>query len=363
MAISKYLVPAIVLLAANVAAIDTVHAQDKKKSRKSSTREVVVDGEVKEVIVDGYKLDGDEIVIRKKAGKDSKVTVEIKDDKILVNGKPIEDFESEDVSVSKRKPTRIVYGSPASPFRQGTVRAYGSQVPEYEAQNRLFQALPGFEAPDPDRAFLGISTSKTESGVEILQVTSGSGAEKAGLKPGDVIRTIDGEKIESPDQVTSAIRKHKIDDKIAIYYKRDGKENKTTATLGKAETLTVTGFKRGQAFDGNGNFEFQTPGFNFDNGGNWNTISVTGYQRIGIRAQDTEDGNGVKVLDVSDNSLAEKAGLKEDDIITSLDGKKITSADELTAAAKEARTKPSFEVKYMRDGKAQTAEIKIPKKL
>ncbi|RYF97819.1 MAG: PDZ domain-containing protein, partial [Chitinophagaceae bacterium] len=343
--------------------INDLQAQDRKKSRRSSTKEVVVNGEVKEVVVNGFKLDGDEIVIRKKDGKDSKVTVEIKNDKILVNGKPIEDFESDDVSVSKRKPTRIVYGSPASPFREGTVRAYGAETPDYEVANRLFQALPGMEAPDPNRAFLGISTSKSDDGVEILQVTSGSGAEKAGLKSGDLILTIDGEKIESPEQVTSSIRKHKIDDKVAIYYKRDGKENKTTATLGKAESLTVIGFGRGQEFGGNNALELRSPGFNLNNGSNWNTVSVTGYQRIGIRAQDTEDGNGVKVLDISDNSLAEKAGLQEDDIITSFDGKKITSADELTAAAKEARSKPSFEIKYTRDGKAQTAEIKIPKKL
>jgi serine protease Do len=90
---------------------------------------------------------------------------------------------------------------------------------------------------------------------------------------------------------------------------------------------------------------------------------ISGRPMIGIRAQDTEDGKGAKVLDVSDDSPAEKAGIREDDVITSFDGKKINNADELSAAAKEARTKTSVEIKYNRDGKSQTAEIKIPKKL
>ena len=85
--------------------------------------------------------------------------------------------------------------------------------------------------------------------------------------------------------------------------------------------------------------------------------------KLGIKAQDTEEGKGVKVLDVADESLAEKAGIKEGDIITEFDGKTINSADDLAEAAQDAREKSSMKVQLTRDGKSQTIEIKIPKKL
>src|SRR5580692_1861253 len=51
----------------------------------------------------------DEITIRHKAGKDAKVTIEIKDGDVLVNGKPISDFEDTTLSIHRRKVTR--YGN------------------------------------------------------------------------------------------------------------------------------------------------------------------------------------------------------------------------------------------------------------
>ena len=93
------------------------------------------------------------------------------------------------------------------------------------------------------------------------------------------------------------------------------------------------------------------------------TYAFGGRPRLGIRAQDTEDGKGVKVLDVADESAAEKSGIKKDDIITDFDGKKINSADDLAEAAQDAREKTSVTVKLTRAGKPQTLELKRPKKL
>src|SRR3984957_18366998 len=45
----------------------------------------------------------DEIIIRHKGDKNAKVTVEIKDGQVLVNGKPVSDFEDSTISIHKRK--------------------------------------------------------------------------------------------------------------------------------------------------------------------------------------------------------------------------------------------------------------------
>ncbi len=49
----------------------------------------------------------DEIIIRHKSDKDAKVTIEIKDGEVLVDGKPVSDFEDSALSIHKRK-IRIV---------------------------------------------------------------------------------------------------------------------------------------------------------------------------------------------------------------------------------------------------------------
>ena len=85
--------------------------------------------------------------------------------------------------------------------------------------------------------------------------------------------------------------------------------------------------------------------------------------RIGIKAQDTEDGKGVAVLAITPGSAAEKAGLKEGDVITRFDGRPVSNTDELTNAAEESKEKPVVTAELLRNGKVQMVEIKTPKKL
>ena len=68
-------------------------------------------------------------------------------------------------------------------------------------------------------------------------------------------------------------------------------------------------------------------------------------------------------MDVQDESLAEKAGIKEGDIITDFNEKPIKSADDLVEQARAARELNSIKVKLLREGKSENIEIKIPKKL
>ena len=68
--------------------------------------------------------------------------------------------------------------------------------------------------------------------------------------------------------------------------------------------------------------------------------------KIGIKAQDTEEGKGVNVLDVTDGSAAEKAGLKKGDVITRFDGNEVNSANELIQQVRGSREKSSVKVDF-----------------
>lgn len=279
----------------------------------------------------------DEIIIKRKGDKDSdaKVIVEIREGEVIVNGEPIEKFEDEEISVLRRKPRMITIHRNVSPFRN-------------------FEGMQEFRGPG-NRAILGVSTSQGEGGARVEQVSEGSAAEKAGLKSGDLITKVDDIKIENPADLSKAVGKYKPEEKVTVTFKRDGKENKVTVTLGKREGSfkvsppDVNVFPRMENFD----FNFDMDGF----------PGMGGRQRLGLKAQDTENGKGVKVIDVDDESVASKAGIKEDDIIVEFDGKTVNSADELVRASRGAMDKSSFKIKLDRDGKSRTVEVKIPKKL
>jgi len=208
---------------------------------------------------------------------------------------------------------------------------------------------------DANRAMLGVVTEGADKGAEIQSITKESAADKAGLKKDDVITKIGDKAIESSDDVTEAIHSRKPGDKVTITYLRDGKEQKTTAELGKWKGIKMTAVA--------------TPRFDM---GQFNSISpettITGVYnvnrpKLGLSIQDTDDGVGVKVLDVDDDSNAEKAGLKEDDIIVGIDDTEIKGTDDVTKKLRENKDKYTFTFKVKRDGKTQNIEVKMPRKL
>ncbi len=202
---------------------------------------------------------------------------------------------------------------------------------------------------------LGVTTEKVDKGVEMQDITKESAAEKAGLKEDDIITKIDDQKVEDPDDLSKVIGKHKPGDKVKVTFLRDKKEQTVTAELTKWKGIEAYGL-------GNGfNYNFKMPNMNYNEvmpriqgvprapEGNWNQLFVTeGRPRLGLSVQDTDDGKGVKVIDVDDEGNANKAGIKEDDLITEVDGKAVNSADEVAKIVRESKDKNSLMFKLHR---------------
>jgi putative serine protease PepD len=89
----------------------------------------------------------------------------------------------------------------------------------------------------PAHALLGVSTEPDPSGgAAIHDVTSGSAADQAGLKAGDVITKVDDTAITSPDDLASAINGHQPGDQVTVTYQRDGQTKTAKVTLGARST-------------------------------------------------------------------------------------------------------------------------------
>ena len=67
-----------------------------------------------------------------------------------------------------------------------------------------------------------------------------------------------------------------------------------------------------------------------------------------------KDEKGAVILEVLPGSAAEKAGLKQNDLIISISGKKINGPQELSETIKAKKPNDKVEVQYLREGKIQT---------
>ncbi len=70
-------------------------------------------------------------------------------------------------------------------------------------------------------------------GVYVASVAEGAGAEKGGIKEGDRIVSIDGEAINTGEDVQSVISQKEVGDNVEIRIMRNGKEAEITAKLGE----------------------------------------------------------------------------------------------------------------------------------
>jgi S1-C subfamily serine protease len=86
----------------------------------------------------------------------------------------------------------------------------------------------------------------TETGALVLEVVEDSGAEEAGIKPGDVIIEADGKPVEDSEGLTRLLQKHEKGDSVELVLVRKGKKMKLDAVLGEGPAWAwIEGMKKG----------------------------------------------------------------------------------------------------------------------
>lgn len=112
--------------------------------------------------------------------------------------------------------------------------ATAGEVPEYVAISGGIK-IPLIGAKD--RPFLGTvpDFERQENGYAISAIVPGSPAEKAGLKPGDLIIRFNGQPIGGLADIEAALRKHKPGDKVRLVARRNGQTVEMEVTLAPRE--------------------------------------------------------------------------------------------------------------------------------
>ena len=237
---------------------------------------------------------------------------------------------------------------------------------------------------DDGGSWLGIETQEVtsakakdlklsaERGVVIGKVLEDSPASKAGLKDGDVITEINGQRVEGTTQFRRMIREIPAGRTLQLTIWRDGRSQSISATLGKMqENRRQWSSATPQAFT----FRMpempevaplpDMPSMEWDNGG-----VLMNRPRLGIDAEDISgqlgsyfgapDGEGVLVRDVNPGSAAEKAGVKAGDVITSLNGERIHGLAELRSKLAATGESKTAKLGVLRNKSSVTLDVEIP---
>jgi Do/DeqQ family serine protease len=156
--------------------------------------------------------------------------------------------------------------------------------------------------PDIAKEF-GLTES---SGALVAGVAQGSAADRAGVKTGDIITSINGTMMKDAGELRNTIGMLRVGDKVEIGLLRDGKPRKVTALIAERSEL-----ESANAVDINKGLD-------------------------GAELGDAPDGGGVLVKTVQDGSPAAQNGLRGNDLIVGVGRTRVTNTKSFKAAAKNA---------------------------
>ena len=100
-------------------------------------------------------------------------------------------------------------------------------------QQDVFSTLGAAQdtTPADERPWLGAAIVPTPDGPAISSVIADSPADKAGLKRGDLVKSIDGTAVSDMADLRDALKDRKVGDSVALSITRDGDTQDVTVTL------------------------------------------------------------------------------------------------------------------------------------
>ena len=149
---------------------------------------------------------------------------------------------------------------------------------------------------------------KQAKGALVSSVAEDSPAQRAGLKQGDVIVAYQGKPVEDPAALQREVTHTPVNTKATLKIIRDGREQEVTVTIGEqAETVKVASadFSTENALAG---LEVQS-------------LDLQAARELGLHGK----VQGVVVVNVEPDSLADRAGLAQGDVIKEINRQPIKS--------------------------------------
>ena len=196
-----------------------------------------------------------------------------------------------------------------------------------------------------------------EQGALVMIVEAESPAERAGLQEGDIITAVDGQAVDDDHPLDELIMEHEAGDEVELTALREGRERSMDVELGVRS----------------GHF-FQFPSEGFPEMPEEFPLPPlerfrTTQPYLGIRYQmitpelAEEEGLGTEqgalVREVMPDGPAERADLREGDIIAAVDGQAVDDDHPLDERIKEHEAGDEVELTVLRDGQERSLDVEL----
>ncbi len=215
------------------------------------------------------------------------------------------------------------------------------------APDRLPPALRAFLLQMGADLLLGVGVAEAAASVTVEAVFPGSPAERSGLARGDVITALDGEPVAGAAGLRAAVEAVAPGATYVLTLRRAGavqavevaREPRSVADAWRAELLRTLAF--GLLFaDRPGGSDFPP-------------------SLLGELVEETPDG--LRVVAVVPGSPAERSGLRPGDLLVAIDGRPLSTLDDIRSAARTlAAASGEIEVSLERSGEPVTLVVPLP---
>jgi serine protease Do len=177
-------------------------------------------------------------------------------------------------------------------------------------------------------------------GVVIEGVEPGSPAEKAGLKGGDVITSVNGTPVKSGNDLVNPIASAPIGSTIKLTYFRDKQQKLANATVeDRTRVFPNTQGRMSNTPEESAPVEF---------GLHVESLSPERAQRVGV-----EGMKGVVVSEVEPTSFADDIGFGRGDVIAEVNGQAVTSIEEYRHAVSKLKAGENVVFKVLRHANSE----------
>ena len=209
------------------------------------------------------------------------------------------------------------------------------------SKGRVVRGYLGVEIGDVDEDMADALKLDEPYGAMVQRVMKGEGAEKAGVKAGDVILEVNGEKIEDTAHLQRIIASVDPGERVELVVWRDGARKKLRVKLGERPAEERMAEKE--------------EGKESKLGVQVQALTDDIAKQLGY-----EDEEGVVVSWVDPNGPAAEKGIRRGDLIVRIGRREITSVKEYDKAVKELKPGEAVMLLIKRQDRPLFVAIKIP---
>ncbi len=216
-----------------------------------------------------------------------------------------------------------------------------SVVAELESSGKVSRGYLGVEAQKVTGDMTGALHLDSPGGALVANVQPDSPAAKAGVQPGDVIQSVNGQKVGDARDLAVDVAAVKPGSTAALDILRDGAAKHVAVTVALLPSDTATADQQANASEGIGlSLSPLSP-------------ELRGQLDVPQRT------HGAVVAEVEPGSPAEQAGLQPGDVVLGVGGKSISSPEEAASAIRSAtHGGHGLALRILRDGHAAFVAVK-----